>query len=70
MFLINILYFLLVLINHCQLIRKGVTVEAYASIRNRDPPLCTGLRYEDREKKLLMINITMITSYPSVFRIN
>ena len=63
----------------CQLIRKGITAETYASLRNRNPALCkyvkknkvnTGPSYEDREKKILMINITMIISFPSVFMMN
>ena len=64
----------------CQLIRKGVTAEAYVSIRNRNPPLCkyvkpknklkTGPCYQDREMKIMMVNITMIISFPSVLMIN
>ena len=44
--------------------------EAYVSTRIRKPPICTDPRYEDREKKLMMINITTISfSQMSLWRI-
>ena len=52
------------------IIREGITVEAYVSIRNRNPPLYTGPNYEEKEKKFMMISITMIISFPSVLMIN
>ena len=65
---------------NCHLIRKGVTAEAYVSIRNRKPPLRknvkqknkvnAGPNYEDSEKKIMMINITMIISFLSAFMMN
>ena len=64
----------------CQLIRKGVTAEAYVSIRNRNPPLYKYVKqknkvkkipsYEDKAKKIVMITITMIISFPNVFMMN
>ena len=63
----------------CQLTRKGVTV-AYVNIRNRNPPLCKyvkqknkvniGPSYGDRENKIMMTNITMKISFPSIFMMN
>ena len=41
------------------IIREGITVEAYVSIRNRNPPLYTGPSYEEKEKKFMVISITM-----------
>ena len=52
------------------IIREGITVEAYVSIRNRNPPLYTGPSYEEKEKKFMVISITMIISFPSVLMIN
>ena len=63
----------------CQLTRKG-TIVASVSIRNRNLPLCkyvkqktkanTGPSYEERENKIMMTNITMKISFPSIFMMN
>ena len=64
----------------CQFIRKGATTEVYVSIRNRNPPLCKyvkqktkvniGPNNEARENKIMMKNIVMKISFPSIFMMN
>ena len=63
----------------CQLTKKGATV-VYISIRNRNPLLCKYLKqktkvnidpsYENRQNKIMMTNITMEISFPSIFMMN